>query len=699
MKVLFSLVTCVIFFAVVELILWVAGVPTLIEREDPFRGFSGLLSVFQKDGDVYRTRRALAGGVFNDQAFLTEKPANGVRLFCLGGSSSYGYPWGAEAAFTSIVGEALGASHLDRRVEAVNASGVSYAMHRMNIVADELLAYRPDVFLVYEGHNEFIEPAMFDELKHRGAARVRVEYLLANSRVYSGMQSVFERVKGGSAPSSRAIEADVRRDQTRTFNPKQKEAVVAEFRWRLERLVRRAQGGGVKVLLSTVPCNLRQWRPEWSILEGLDEPGRRAWGEAFAAGQRALEGRDFAAAAASLEQAARLAPAHAETQFLLGQAYEGLARWDDARRAYQLACDADAKPTRRLSEANQAIRSVARQTGALLVDADQIFEEHSEHGLVGFNLVEDYVHPNREGHELLARCMWQAMEQAGWVGGKNQPDPAVFDKIVLRRHERPLPANPTWLRNQAVVLQNQGRLQAAMDKYRQCLALTPDDPVALLNLGSLLYEAGRSEEAVGFLERLAGLDGENFVARNNLGNALMRLEKFTDAIRRYEEALAIQPEYAQGQANLGAALTRVGELGKATDHFEHALRIEPTSALAHNAYALALAQAGQFPQAIDHFEQALRTRADSPEVHFNLGQTLLRAGRFAAARGHFEQALKIQPNHPGIRFNLGLAQMKTGQIAEAVGSFQEALRIKPDLAEAHYNLGVCLCVQGRPAEG
>jgi hypothetical protein len=58
-----------------------------------------------------------------------------------------GFPWGAEAAFTSIVGDALAATHAERQVEAVNASGVSYAMHRMNIVADELLAYKPEVFL------------------------------------------------------------------------------------------------------------------------------------------------------------------------------------------------------------------------------------------------------------------------------------------------------------------------------------------------------------------------------------------------------------------------------------------------------------------------------------------------------------------------------------------------------------------------
>ena len=44
--------------ALVELVLWVVGVETQIEKEDPLRGFSNLVTVFHREGDVYRTRAA-----------------------------------------------------------------------------------------------------------------------------------------------------------------------------------------------------------------------------------------------------------------------------------------------------------------------------------------------------------------------------------------------------------------------------------------------------------------------------------------------------------------------------------------------------------------------------------------------------------------------------------------------------------------
>ena len=130
---LFAAVLYVGSFALLEGVLWLAGVPTQLEREDPFRGFSGLVTVFERQGDVHRTRPANTVHTFNDQSFLAEKPGNGLRIFTLGGSSAFGFPWGAEAAFTRLVGDTLAAAHPERHIEAVNASGTSYAMHRLNL--------------------------------------------------------------------------------------------------------------------------------------------------------------------------------------------------------------------------------------------------------------------------------------------------------------------------------------------------------------------------------------------------------------------------------------------------------------------------------------------------------------------------------------------------------------------------------------
>lgn len=225
------MVVVVLLFTISELILWLAGIPTVIQLEDPFRGFSGLVKVFEQEGDSYRTRKT-ALNTFNDQSFRIEKPDNGLRLFCMGGSSSHGFPCGADAAFTSVLGELLAASHEDLQVEAVNASGVSYAMHRLNIVADELLQYEPDIFVIYSGHNEFIEPVFMKALKRRNPIRTRVEYVAAHSRIYSGIWNAVHRPQKPQNSKPDEIDTTVLREHG-IFSSAEKAEVVAEFRWRL----------------------------------------------------------------------------------------------------------------------------------------------------------------------------------------------------------------------------------------------------------------------------------------------------------------------------------------------------------------------------------------------------------------------------------------------------------------------------------
>ena len=184
-KLLFTFIPCTVLLVAIELGAWMLSVETLIERGDPSSGFSGLVSVFEHQGEYYRTRQFSEPGPFNDQRFLARKPDRGLRIFTLGGSSAYGHPWGGHVAFTALLGEVLETAYPELQVEAVNASGVSYAMHRLRIVADEVFAYKPDIMIIFGGHNEFVEPSFPPVGKHCSASLNRLELLASHSRIYS----------------------------------------------------------------------------------------------------------------------------------------------------------------------------------------------------------------------------------------------------------------------------------------------------------------------------------------------------------------------------------------------------------------------------------------------------------------------------------------------------------------------------------
>ena len=152
-------------------------------RQDPFAGFSRVVPMFepgtQPDGTrIYRLAAgrwgAATGHVAPPQrSFLAEKPLGTFRIFVVGGSSAAGVPYGTGYAFPTWLARRLEAEVPEVRCEVVNAAMSGYATRRMLTVVRELVTYAPDLLIVYEGHNEFIEPAFFAALKHRSTVRSR----------------------------------------------------------------------------------------------------------------------------------------------------------------------------------------------------------------------------------------------------------------------------------------------------------------------------------------------------------------------------------------------------------------------------------------------------------------------------------------------------------------------------------------------
>ena len=704
-KVLFAVFVGVSFFAMLEGFFWLLGVETVLEKEDPFRGFSKLVKVFQADGDKYRTRQDSSHRTFNAQSFAANKSENGFRFFTLGGSSSYGYPRGAEVAFPAILTELLAESHPGILVEGVNASGISYGMHRLNIVAEELVQYDPDLLIVYSGHNEFIEPEFFESLKNRGVAREGLEYTLAQSRIYSLMRSAVDGVRDTESAEGLGVGRQVRRDQTQVYTPEEKKKVIATYRRGLVRLVDLAQAAGVRVLLVTIPANLRGWRPEASTGSGKNH---RRWVEAQARGRNLLKQDKYKQAIIALQEAVRLEPGHAESQFDLGRCYEQLDQWDKAKQAYQEACNNDASPVRRIEGINQAIRDVAREKGTLFVDVDKIFEQQSEHGLVGYRLIEDYVHPTLKGHEEIAWEVWKVIEQAGLLGKSNEADQTTFERIITARQELEIKKDMPWFYNQGVVLENQGQIEAALENFRKVVEMAPTNETALLNIGKALTKHGKAREAVPILRQVCKLAPENPETHASLGTALLDMGDIQGAVVELKKGIALKSNYPNAHNSLGAAFARSGDLAQAVKEFQLAVAQNPDHAAAHNNLGSALAQQGKWKEAALAHRKALQIKPAYANAVENLAAAFLAINLPDQAIEQYEIALKIAPESRKARqrqiailYNRGLhadaidhlcilleqntkdlnACTQLGDLYLQMGDYQQSLRLRKQAYE------------------
>jgi protein O-GlcNAc transferase len=120
-----------------------------------------------------------------------------------------------------------------------------------------------------------------------------------------------------------------------------------------------------------------------------------------------------------------------------------------------------------------------------------------------------------------------------------------------------------------------GRLEAAVSRYRNAIALHPDFPEALNNLGIALKDQNRFREAIVEYQRALELDPNRPEVWNNLGDASHSLGDRASAIAHYRKAVALRPGYGPAWRNLGEALQESGRLDEAQECFGRALAFEP----------------------------------------------------------------------------------------------------------------------------
>ncbi len=147
-------------------------------------------------------------------------------------------------------------------------------------------------------------------------------------------------------------------------------------------------------------------------------------------------------------------------------------------------------------------------------------------------------------------------------------DVAAYTKLL---HEDP--NNP--LRHDAVAALafEEGRVDDAIEHYRQSLQLNPASPSTHYNLGIAYSARGRRDEALAHFEQALRLDPDYAQAHNNAGVVLYLTGRIAPALEHYQRAIALRPDYLEAHTNLGALLSASGRPAEAVREFRAALAI------------------------------------------------------------------------------------------------------------------------------
>jgi Flp pilus assembly protein TadD len=204
----------------------------------------------------------------------------------------------------------------------------------------------------------------------------------------------------------------------------------------------------------------------------------------------------------------------------------------------------------------------------------------------------------------------------------------------------------------ALSRQQLGCWQDSETLLRHAIAVTQDNEPMHNNLGTVLVGQGRVDEAIDQFREAIRLNPESAGVHDNLGAALAKQGKLEEAISHLREAIRLDPDCGDAHNNLGAMLGRLGQLDEAMDHLQTAIRLMPGHAGAHCNLGDALASTGRLDEAIGQYQAAIRLKPDDPEAHCNLGVAFGGKGRLDEAIAQWQEALKLKPGYVEAQNNL-----------------------------------------------
>ncbi len=367
-----------------------------------------------------------------------------LKILVLGESSARGEPYHPWLSVGQIVGWRLERIFPDRPIEV---DIWAYGGATLEIMHKKLagLTYRPDVMIVYVGHNEF---------QGRYPWSRQVDYYLDEDRIDSPQQPPFRLATTIARFSSfarlaleirdqRLIDLRPPRPSVRALvdrpccTPAERAAILENFRYRLDTIASFCDSIECLPVYIIPPANDSGFDPSRSILEpDLPRAERVAFAQAVEQAL-ALDSTDRVAEANRLSELVAEHPGFAETQFQLARLLARKGRWDDAKKHYVLAREDDALPLRCPESFRQAYRDVAaKHSRLILIDGPRVLEAHAFHGILSDQFFHDAQHPNLAGYAALSQAVLDALAaQHALDWPKETPTPRVDLAACARRFQ------------------------------------------------------------------------------------------------------------------------------------------------------------------------------------------------------------------------------------------------------------------------
>ncbi|MCK4975089.1 MAG: tetratricopeptide repeat protein, partial [Sulfurimonas sp.] len=382
---------------------------------------------------------------------------------------------------------------------------------------------------------------------------------------------------------------------------------------------------GAKIIFVKPAINLKDMSPFKSEhKEGLSKKALEKWQELYDRASILHKVGNLDEALSVYKQALIIDNRYADLHYSIGQVLFELKKYDEAKKAFQIASDEDIAPLRILSSMLPIIENIASKNNVPLIDFPRIIKSaylrEYNYTIFGKEYFVDHVHTTIEGYRLLGLALMDELVRQGI---------AVVDN--------------TWDEDHIEEIRQQIMVSLDISTHTK----------AMKNLAKVLGWAGKFDEADKAMQQSLAMRG--LETTTNI--------QTTTSLAPYINNKALSQNLQKPGENFDRAvmLIKTGKIDEAVKHFKEELQINKNKRVIEKtrlnmAYIYYIEN--RFDEAETHLRAVLKNNQTHYEAHTYLGIVLKKQGRTEEAADHFAEALRLNPDYELAKKSLEIIMME-----------------------------------------
>jgi tetratricopeptide (TPR) repeat protein len=315
------------------------------------------------------------------------KKENAFRIFVLGGSSTAGWPYPTNAAFSRYIKRRLDLLYPDNTIEVINCGISAVNSYTIKDIVPGIIEQKPDLILIYAGHNEYygalgvgstssLSRSVFLTDAYLWFQQFRTTQLLRD--LIKRSISFFKENQEIKDVNNETLMGRMIGESLIPYGSDIYHSGIHQFEKNMNDVLKKFRDNNVPVIISTLASNLKDLRP-FNSAEGDTPSADQVYNEAL---ELLKNGND-----------------------------------KEALPLFIRAKDLDALRFRAPAEINNVIKKLASDFEYPLIDIDSVFNKESAGGIVGYNLMVDHLHPTVEGYTLIGKEFFKKIDETGYLPG------------------------------------------------------------------------------------------------------------------------------------------------------------------------------------------------------------------------------------------------------------------------------------------